>query len=450
MTLFVSAAKNYVVLVNSKRPEEEQFFSSLVKLASLCFQSDVSADAGRLNLVIALSGGLDSVVLLTMASRWQQLAGGNVRAVYIDHQLQSQSGEWGEHCASLCKPLNVPFSVQKVSVDLQSGLSPEASARDARYLAFEHLIETDELLCTAHHADDQAETLLLQLFRGAGVKGLGGMPEYRRLGRGYLVRPLLSLSRDTLARYADDNQLLWREDPSNTDTRYDRNFVRHELIPVIASRWPGVSGSLTRTASHCRDAVSVVNDQAAFDLYGTGSETSSVLALEQLQSLSVVRCKNALRYWINNNGFLAPSQAQLEQILRDLIDADNESHGRISFGEAQIARYRHHLFIGTKGEFDPAPDFEYQWHNINEPLRIHEAGWTLDSASRPRLQRYAGQLLTVRNRRGGEKWQTVRHHVSVKNLLQERHVPPWQRSRLALVFCGDELIDICGPEFQLE
>ena len=118
MTLFVSAAKNYVVLVNSKRPEEEQFFSSLVKLASLCFQSDVSADAGRLNLVIALSGGLDSVVLLTLASRWQQLAGGNVRAVYIDHQLQSQSGEWGEHCASLCKPLNVPFSVQKVSVDL--------------------------------------------------------------------------------------------------------------------------------------------------------------------------------------------------------------------------------------------------------------------------------------------------------------------------------------------
>jgi len=436
--------KNYEALVNSKSPEDERFCLSLEQL------SGVQGIASP-RLLIALSGGLDSVVLLYMAERWQKIHKGTVRAVYVDHQLQSISHEWAEHCAFLCDQLKIPFIVQTVSVDLQSGLSPEAAARDARYLAFEDLIEDKEFLCTAHHADDQAETLLLQLFRGAGVAGLAAMPEQRCFGSGYLVRPLLQFTRSELKHYAERHKLVWCEDPSNTDTRYDRNFLRHELMPSIAKRWPASVNSVSRSASHCREALSLLNDLALLDLEVSDiNRMPSELPLGCLETLSVARCKNALRCWIINNGYQAPSQAQLQQILSDLINADDESHGRISFGQAHIARYRQTLFIGARGDFDPAADFEYQF-NPADKLTIHEANWTLDVADRPRLQAYRNKLLLVRNRRGGEKWRPAdaRNTVSVKSLLQQRKLPPWQRSRLALVFYGDVLIDICGPGFHL-
>ena len=459
--------KSCVASVNSKSPDtvQAQLLISLERLVSgVCNLDEAFSQPG---LLIALSGGLDSIVLLSIAARWQLDKAQKdhkpkLRAVYVDHGLQSQSAAWGEHCAALCKTLNVEFSVQKVVVDLDSDLSPEAAARDARYQAFESLLAANELLCTAHHADDQIETLLMQLMRGAGVQGLGGMPPFRKFAASYLLRPLLDLSREQLLRYARDNGLDWCEDPSNSDTRYDRNFIRHEVMPSIKTRWPGASASVSRSASHCREAVALLNDLALLDLGmldpgmpdvgAPDYSAQSVLSVDRLKPLSLVRCKNALRYWIVSNGYQAPSQSQLEQVLTDLVHAHNESHGRISFGQAQIARYRHQLYVAARGTFDPVPDFEYQWNDCSQPLFIREANWQLSAQNRPRLLAGYGTTLTVRNRRGGERWRSANgnHSTSVKSLLQQRHIPPWERCRLALVFSGEVLVDICGPNFHLE
>ena len=238
--------KDCAASVSSKKPDHSvsfaaRFQASIYRLTSTAagFETGVSSDRGQSkthatthspankkipSLLIALSGGVDSVVLLSLAAALRTRNECSVRAIYIDHGLQRQSAQWGDFCSSFCASLNVEFASVAVTVDLKSGLSPEAAARDARYDALCEQLQPGEYLCTAHHADDQAETLLLQLFRGAGVSGLASMPELRNFGCGYLLRPLLHCSRDDILRYAGDHGLHWCEDPSNTDVSYDRNY----------------------------------------------------------------------------------------------------------------------------------------------------------------------------------------------------------------------------------
>ena len=415
------------------------------------------------SLLIALSGGLDSVVLLSLATGWRDLHQCSLRAIYIDHGLQQQSAEWGEFCAALCSDLNVEFKTLPVTVDLESGLSPEAAARDARYEALQTALRPGEYLCTAHHADDQAETLLLQLFRGAGVQGLASMPQLRRFGSGYLMRPLLHSSRSEIQRYAADHALGFCEDPSNADGRYDRNYLRNDFLPPLQQRWPQLVANISRSASHCAESLELLNDLAKLDYAAACKDAApvdcagiaGVMPVVPLQTLSDIRKKNLLRYWISLHGFKAPSTAQLQQILIDLVTVVSGvvsgGSGRINFGDAAIARYQETLFLGQRNSFEPLPDFEYQWHDTSAPLIIAELDWSLDIAVQQNLKAYAGQILHVRNRRGGERWRPdpAGHSVSVKSLLQQRRIPPWQRSRLVFVFSGETLVDICGPGFVL-
>ncbi len=420
------------------------------------------------SLLIALSGGVDSVVLLSLAAALRTSSQCAVRAIYIDHGLQHQSAQWGDFCSSFCASLDVEFASVAVTVDLQSGLSPEAAARDVRYDALCEQLQPGEYLCTAHHADDQAETLLLQLFRGAGVSGLASMPELRKFGEGYLLRPLLHCSRADILRYASDYALHWCEDPSNTDLNYDRNYLRNELLPSVAQRWPQVLSNISRSASHCAETMELLRNLAELDLVDTGADSgagsgmhtgadasaagSLPLSVVHLKTLSEARKKNLLRYWIGHHGFQNPSANQLQQILNDLVSTDDEgAQGRINFGAAQIARYQETLFIAERDSFEPLADFEYHWEDTSVPLVIPELNWRLDVSSQQNLKAYAGQPLRVRNRRGGERWRPdpAGHSFSVKSLLQQRRIPPWQRSRIVLVFCDDKLVDICGPGFIL-
>lgn len=394
------------------------------------------------HLLIALSGGVDSVVLASLASK--HFANHQVRAVYIDHGLQVQSAEWAELCYSFCQQLGIDFQAISVEVNLSNGASPEAAARDARYSALQHNLQPGEFLCTAHHADDQAETLLLQLLRGAGVNGLAGIAGRREYGQGVLIRPLLDVSRAEIESYAHNNQLSYCEDPQNTDLRYDRNFVRHEVLPLVAKRWPTAAKRLSRTAAHCREAAGLLAVLADHDHPGVAHVDK--LSIEHLQALPLARQKNLLRQWIVDKRFLSPSETQLQQIVDSLLYASADSHGRISFGEAQVARYDQHIYLGARGMFDPVADFEFVWSAPHAPLPIAAVGITLHFNDYPQLQPYVGNTLMVRNRRGGERLRKpgAQHSVSLKSLLQQRRIPPWLRSRLALVFCNEELLCIGG------
>ena len=416
-----------------------------------------NAGAKKASLLVALSGGVDSVVLLSLAADSCARNQCSVRAIYIDHGLQEQSSQWSKFCAAFCSGLDVQFESVQVTVDLKAGLSPEAAARDARYDALRDNLHAGEYLCTAHHADDQAETMLLQMFRGAGVRGLASMPELREFGSGYLLRPLLQCTRAEILSYANDHELRWCEDPSNSDMRYDRNYVRRDLLPSTEQRWPQVISSISRSASHCAEALELLHDLAKLDFADSCVDSSAAgagvavqLSVTHLQTLSEVRQKNLLRFWVSQQGFQTPSTTQLHQILHDLVSASEAGLGRINFGGAQIARYQQALFIGERDSFEPLPDFEYHWDDTSTPLVITELNWCLDISARQNLNAYAGQKLLVRNRRGGERWRPDSgHSVLVKSLLQNRRIPPWQRSRLVFVFSDSELVDICGPGFVL-
>lgn len=445
-------------MVSSKNPDnslmlEARFAETIARVTSRCVSDDVitDPDVPPIRLLVALSGGVDSVVLLCLAARLETQQSCLLRAIYVDHGLQQQSVEWGNHCAGLCESLGVDFERVVVKVDLQSGLSPEAAAREARYSAMKDQLLSGEYLCTAHHADDQAETLLLQLFRGAGVNGLAAMPEVREFGCGYLARPLLQVSQSEIMDYARRHQLVWCDDPSNVDLRFDRNYLRHELLPLIQKRWPQVTQNISRSAAHCAEALTLSGELAAQDAEAPG-RASNRLSVRHLQSLGELRQKNLLRHWISAQGFQLPSTVQLQQLLSDLVDGKAEGQGLSGFGSADVARYQDELFIAKRGAFDPLPDFDYLWQQTDVPLFISELGWHLDATAHANLTPYIGKILRVRNRRGGERWRPdpAGQSTSVKSLLQQRRVPPWLRSRILLVFHDDVLIDLCGPDFTLQ
>ena len=221
---------------------------------------------GQHRYLLALSGGLDSVVLLHVL-RTLKMNGGvtELRAMYVDHGLQTDSATWSQHCQRVCAQLEVPYLTQRVTVQSDSK-GVEAAAREARYAVLAQVCEPDETLVTAHHRDDQVETLILNLMRGSGVRGLGGISFKRRVHGKMLLRPMLTVARDSIRGYAEKHQLNWIEDPSNQDTLYNRNFVRHEVMPLLWSRWPSVDSSLAKTASHCGDADELLSTLAQLDL----------------------------------------------------------------------------------------------------------------------------------------------------------------------------------------
>lgn len=252
---------------------------------------------------VALSGGLDSTVLLhLLADLAQREALPPLSAIHIHHGLQAAADTWPAHCRELCAALSVPLQVEYVQV--ASGASLERAARDARYAAFAARLGSDELLLTAQHRDDQAETLLFRLLRGAGVRGLSAMPESRALGAGQLVRPLLNCSRDELLAYAREHKLSWVEDPSNADERFSRNYLRRQVIPALLSRWPQASTNMARSAAHLSEAAQLLDELAQQDIAAAQVSAEFAwlplpnLALPALRDLSEPRQRNALRYWL--------------------------------------------------------------------------------------------------------------------------------------------------------
>lgn len=399
-------------------------------------------------LLVGYSGGMDSHVLLLAAWRWSIEHRGSVRAIYVNHQLQPESNLWAEHCIEVCAQLRVNCTVLSVDVCRQTGESPESTARDARYAAFKQQMTDNEYLLTAHHADDQAETVLLQLMRGSGLPGLAAMPAVKRFGCGSHSRPMLLMTRRDIASAAEAMKLNWIEDKSNTNTNFDRNYLRHRVLPLIKQRWPSAAKTVSRSAVHIAQATTLLMELAEHDV----PLHSDVLDIARLQSLSKDRQINAIRAWISRHGYALPSTAKMQRFVYELNLASSSTTGKISFGKAEIRRHRHLLYLGEAGAFDESAPFRHEWSNRGKSLYIPETDQTIspDELSLPWIG--DDEVIIIRSRRGGEKIHLAGqpYRQSVKSLLQQQGLPPWQRSRLPFVWCGEQLLGIIGLGFIAE
>jgi len=380
--------------------------------------------------------------------------GTRVRAVYVDHALQPASLAWAEHCRRTCEALHVACAVERIDVQRQGEESIEAAARRLRYERLAAHVQTDEVLLTAHHEDDQAETLLLALLRGAGTHGLAAMPALVDVGNGRHARPLLGFSRDAIATYAEAEGLSWVEDQSNADTRLSRNFLRAQVLPLLQSRWPAVVRALVRAAENSADSAVLLDAMAHADLASCRAPDQARIELTPLRLLSPPRQRNLLRYWTRVNGFQAPSAQHLDAILAQIDNPSRSGHACVDWPGVQVQRYRDYLGISARTA-RPDSRLALAWQPP-QVLELRDAGWRL-RAEAVRGQglsqaRLAGVALAVRLRQGGEVCQLVgrEHRHKLKKLLQQASVPPWERTRLPLVYAGDELAAIgdrwvCAP-----
>lgn len=296
--------------------------------------------------LIAYSGGLDSHVLLhAMHTLRDQHPGVSLRAVHVDHQLNASSQDWAVHCASVCADLSIPFVGLTVDVVTDNGESVEAEARKQRYQAMHAVLKPEEMLLTAHTQSDQAETLLLQLLRGAGVKGLSAMPVQKSLGDSTMVRPLLHMTRDDLQVYAKQHALQWVEDESNQDARFNRNFLRQAIVPHLQKRFPQFQKTLSRSARHCSEAATLLDELAVIDLEAAKTDQPLVLNVDALLALSPLRCKNVLRFWMHRNHFPLPSEKVLQQIVQTVLHSAQDAKPLVHWGGVACRRHRRQVYL---------------------------------------------------------------------------------------------------------
>lgn len=390
---------------------------------------------------VAYSGGLDSTVLLHLLMRLaSREAFPLLSAIHVHHGLQAAADAWPAHCQRVCDELGVPLEVVRVKVD--SGPSLERAARDARYAAFVSRLAAGEVLLSAQHRDDQAETLLFRLLRGAGVRGLAGMPAARPLGLGSLVRPLLAVSRAELEAYARAEGLDWVEDPSNADTSLARNFLRHAIFPALQARWPKATESLARSAEHMAEAEGLLGELAQADLDRARGDTDfpwlcvRSLDLPSLAALSPARQRNALRYWLAELTALPDSDhwAGWENV-RDASAAATPIW-RLAAGELHRADGR---LWWLSGAWLVAPVAEIPWSDPHVPIALPGNG-RLEFIGVPPAGR-----LEIRYRQGGEVLEIAgRGRRDLKRLLNEARLPAFVRGRLPLLFVDGQLLAVAN------
>jgi len=406
----------------------------------------------RARLVLGLSGGIDSVVLLEVLHRLAVPLGFHLSCVHVNHRISPNAGSWAQFCVSRCKHLGVPLALHDVSVRRYRSDGLEAAARRARYQVYALLPDAD-FIVLAQHLDDQAETLLLQLLRGAGVKGGAAMPVLRaqdsaRMGvrAPAIVRPMLDVSRQQIAAYAKANRLEWVEDESNADTRYDRNFLRHQVLPVIGQAFPGYRTTLARAARNLAEASLLLEGLAAAD--AKFALRGNRLAVGKLQRLGAARAKNLLRWMLTRQGEPAPESDRLHEALRQIFEAGDDASVRIVLGAYELRRFAGDAYL-LPALSDPPAALKREWDGKRD-WHLPELGGTLRLARRRGAGLSAARViergLTVRLRQGGEKLRVQAHGPtrSLKNLLQESRMPPWERERLPLVYCADTLVAVPG------
>jgi len=400
-------------------------------------------DLSTASLCVALSGGVDSTVLLAVLAGGGALKG-RLRALHVDHGLQPRSGEWARHCRALARRLAVPLTVLKAHVARAPGVSREAAAREARYRVLAQALAESEVLLSAHHADDQLETTLLQLLRGAGVPGIAAMPPVAAFARGRLARPLLTFERSEIEAWAHAARLAWVEDDSNLDESLDRNYLRRRVLPLLRTRWPGAARAVGRAARHAAEAQRLLDELARAD--AERAADGAALSVTRLRSLSAPRRRNALRYWIGKSGHPLPDSARLTELAGALLEARPDANPQVQWRATRAQRHADRLTLASvtaHAAFEPLV-----WQPRVTPVLELPGGLgrlALESSARGAIDVAAlPDTLSVRLRRGGERLRPAhgRPTRTLKSLLQEARVALAERHRVPLVFGGGELLAV--------
>lgn len=402
---------------------------------------------------VAVSGGIDSVVLLHAVVC--ELDGKlPIKAIHVNHQYSVQAAEWQQFCEAFAKQLDIFVKTVHITIDADQSEGFEGQARRKRYQALADSIKDDELLLTAHHQQDQAETVLLQLMRGSGVDGLAAMPEIKSFSRGCLVRPLLHIPPQMIHAYAQDYELDWVDDPSNQDETFKRNFMRHQVLPLLRQQWPNCDQVLADTAQRMQSSRDILRQVSQFD------EQQVLLSpyqidLTAINQLSRARCYQFLYDWLKNKHSLRVTNEQLTVILDEVIHAPPDAQPLFELGgqysesnKWQLRRYQSCLYLINARELVDTQSWSINWPDPNKPLQLPEPlGYlTLTQHNGAGLLIHPHDQLAVRFRQGGEKLYLPNRQgqKSLKKLLQEWQVPPWQRDLIPLLYINDQLAAVAG------
>lgn len=385
--------------------------------------------------VIALSGGLDSIVMLHLAA--SQLPSNKLQILHINHHLQASAGAWSDFCRKQAESLALPFT----QIDVYPANSSEAAARDARYSAFSRFLEAGDVLLLAHHADDQAETVLFRLLRGSGLNGLSGMPRSRMLGRNKIVRPLLSVPRLELEGWARTQQLSWIEDPSNQSSLYDRNFLRLKVLPALKKRWPEVVERLSATSQLLRDERQMLDqylDQELCEL----SLDKYTLKGDLLASFEPFKRQSMIRRWVYTLQGDTLNEAQLAQLDKDFFHSALDKNPQFALKSAFLRRYKGNLYLCS----------DQKAERTLESLLLSEGRFDLEGGVLEIKSSQAGagrlrtldKVLCVKRLQGASCRPVGRGRKTLKKLFQEASIPPWQRKNWPICMVGEEVVAIPG------
>ncbi|BBB28546.1 tRNA lysidine(34) synthetase TilS [Neptunomonas japonica] len=385
--------------------------------------------------VIALSGGLDSIVMLHLAA--SNLPSSMLHVLHINHHLQSSADEWSTFCKSQSEDLSLPFS----QIDVFPENNGEAAARDARYLAFKDFLQDGDGLLLAHHADDQAETILFRLLRGSGLRGLAGIPTSRKLGANDIVRPLLSVSRADIESYAHMHQLDWVEDPTNQQDTYDRNFLRLNVLPVLKQRWPNVVERFSSTSRL------LYQDRELLDKY-LDEEIAGLMLSERvlnglmLASLTVGKRKALIRRWIYTQQGEPLNEVQLLQLEQNFFQSGLDKNPELILKTGVLRRYRKDLYLCANLVSEKEPNVQ----SLSEGQHKRKAGiLTVESEiSGSSCLKTLDKLICVQRKDGMHCKPVGRGTKSLKKLFQEASIPPWQRENWPVCMIENEIVAIPG------
>ena len=428
---------------------EYQGGTSLVTRAVKTFAKTVS---GR-RVLLGYSGGVDSHVLLYELARIAPAYHINVLAIHFNHQDSAKSNCWEEHCQKICNSLNVKMvSTRHLDSSRLDG-GKENRLRIARYQWFETLMNDQDVLVTAHHLDDQVETILFRLFRGSGVRGISGIPALRSFGSGELRRPLLNIARDDIVAVARYYQLCWVEDESNSDESFDRNFIRHRVVPVVRSRWPGVLDTVGRSARHLHQTETLLTEIGQSDYFLKHLEASECkfknfgkVNVSEIKNMSLERSANLLRYWVRRIGHEAPSSSQMLELLRQIRCADRQQQARLAWNRLEFRRYRKCLYLL------PA---QQAWASDIVPRMLMKLGAEVpETGVRLRIFKTVGRGVRAEDVDLSKiKIDGYRKNIKIKlawnqktralsNLFQELGVPPWERWRIPVLSIDGVVIHV--------